>query len=258
MKKVNPFIALLFFFGVMGLKAQEVTLKIPDMVVQPGTVAHVAVQVENFTDVTGIQFSLNWNKDVLQFVGVDNFGLPGVTTEGNFGPAEESEGGKLRFSWYQQELTGVDLADMSTIFSIWFNVVGTLNSSSQVMITDDPIIIEVVGLDGFLPFKVDNGVITVQDPNASKETRTSDFTLFQNNPNPFTETTYISFSLPRSVQAELSIFEPSGKVIFRENRNFAAGITRIPVSRDIFSSAGTYFYTLKTERATATRQLLAQ
>lgn len=257
MKKFYLSLLLFAFFLIASLNAQQVTLKIPDMAVDPGTNVHVAVQVENFEDITGVQFSLNWDSNVLQFIGVDDFGLPDLSVDGNFGTMETANG-KLRFAWFQQSLTGVDLANMSTIFSIWFKAIGAPSSSSQLMISNEPIVIEVVGLNGMLPYDVSNGTITVQGPSANKETQTTDFILFQNSPNPFTEITYISFNMQQSMQAELSIFDSSGKVVFRENKKFTAGLTRIPVSRDIFSGSGNYFYTLKTERATATRQLIAQ
>jgi hypothetical protein len=258
MKKINIFIFFLALLWVTGLNAQQVTFKMPDMSADPGVNIHVDLQVENFQDVTGMQFSINWDSSVLEFIGVDNFGLPDLTYDGNFGAIETAEG-KLRFVWYKQDLTGVDLEDMSTIFSLWFKTIGVPSSTSKVMITNDPIEIEVVGTSGMLPYDVQNsGTITVGGPNSSKETLTNDFVLFQNNPNPFLEMTYISFNLFQNSPAELIIYDPSGKVILKQNMNFAAGMHRIPVSRDIFHSRGAYFYTLKTERATATRQLIVQ
>ena len=257
MKKLNIYTFFLTLLMAAGLNAQQVTLMMPDMAVEPGANVHVDVQVENFDDIAGVQFSINWDKNVLSFIGVDNFGLPDLSVDGNFGTVETS-GGKLRFVWYQQDLSGVTLDDNSTIFSIWFKATGTPNSSTQIAISNEPIVIEVVSVNGMLPYTVDNGTITVQGSTASKETLTTDFVLYQNSPNPFDDITYISFSLEQNMQAELSIFDPSGKVIFKQNKIFATGLNRIPVSRDILQSPGSYFYSLKTEKAIATRQLIAQ
>ncbi len=257
MKKISLSTFLFALFLLSSLNAQEVVLKTPNMSVDPGKNVQAAIQVENFNEVTGLQFSLHWDSNVLQFTGVDNFGLPEMSYVGNFGTTEAANG-TLRFSWYQSALTGVSLADMSSIFSVWFKVIGSSNSVSQLSITDDPTVIEVVGIDSMLPYSISNGAITVLGPSSTQETETVDFILFQNSPNPFVETTYISFNLQQSMQAELTIFDASGKVIFKENKRFDAGLNRIPVNRDIFSGAGAYFYALKTERASAIRQLVAQ
>jgi hypothetical protein len=257
MKKNNVFLLLIALFLTLGLHAQQVMLKTPDMTVVPGANIHLDVQVENFDAITGTQFSINWDANVLEYIGVDNFGLPNVSVEGNFGTLDVSQG-KLRFAWYQQELTGVSLDDMSTIFSVWFKAIGDPNATTQVMITNDPIVIELVGTQGMVPFQIDNGTVTIEGPNSSKESVTQDFVLFQNSPNPFTEITYISFNLQNNTQARLSIYDNSGKVVFQQNRDFNAGLNKIPVSRDLFQSSGSYFYTLETKKAIATRQLIAQ
>ena len=257
MKKLNVCLVLTALFFGIGVQAQQVMLKTPDMTVVPGANIHLNVQVENFDGITGTQFSVNWDAGVLEFIGVDNFGLPNVSVDGNFGTLDVSEG-KLRFAWYQQELTGVTLDDMSTIFSVWFKAIGNPSATTQVMITNDPIIIEVVDTQGTVPFLIDNGTITIEGPNASTETITQDFVLFQNSPNPFKEVTYISFNLENNTQARLSIYDNTGKAIFQQNRIFNAGLNKIPVSRDLFQSSGSYFYTLETKKAIATRQMIAQ
>lgn len=257
MKKNNVYLVFLALLFTAGLQAQQVTLKTADMVVAPGANVHLDVQVEDFEVIIGTQFSINWDPAVLEYISVDNFGLPNVSLDGNFGAMDVSEG-KLRFIWYQQELTGVTLDDMSTIFSVWFKAVGDPSTSSQVMITSDPIDIEIVDPQGVVPYVVNNGTVTIEGANASNETITQDFILFQNSPNPFTDITYISFNLQQPANGQLVIHNGAGKVIFQQNGVFNTGLNRIPVSRDLFQTAGSYFYTLKTKRAVATRQLIAQ
>lgn len=257
MKKINIYSIVFALFFSVGLQAQQVMLMTSAMNnVEPGANIHLDVQVANFTQVTGTQFSMNWDANVLQFVGIDNFGLPGLSLDGNFGTLDVSQG-KLRFAWYQQELTGVTLNDMSTIFSVWFKTISEPPASTQVTISNDPIVVEVVGVQGVLNYEIENGMITFAGVNASTETITEDFVLFQNSPNPFTDLTYISFNLDAGTQARLSIYDQSGKSILQQNRFFNAGFHKIAVNRDLFQNSGMYFYTLETKRAIATRQLIA-
>ncbi|TAK43753.1 MAG: T9SS type A sorting domain-containing protein [Saprospiraceae bacterium] len=257
MKKYHVYSTVFALFFSFALVAQEVTLKTPDMVVEPGTNIHLDIQVENFNLITGVQFSLNWNPDVLEYIGVDNFGLPNMSTEGNFGTTEV-EAGKLRFAWYQLELTGITLADMEAVFSVWFKVIGAPNAAADLLITNSPIVVEVVGTQGMLPFNIQNGNITVAGPNASTETFTTDFVLFQNSPNPFTSITYINFDLNKSTLAHLSIYDNAGRVVYKNSEFYSSGSHAIPIRRDLFQSAGTYLYSLRTDQGTATRQMIVQ
>jgi len=261
MKKFNIYSTILAFLFSSALVAQDVTLKTPDMVVAPGDNIHVDVQVENFNLIAGLQFSTNWNQNVLEYIGVDNFGLPNMSTAGNFGTTEV-EAGILRFSWFDQAQTGVTLSDMQSIYSIWYKVVGEPGTNAQLTISNSPIEIEITtNVDDstvVLPVIVENGDITIQDPNASTETYTLDFVLFQNSPNPFTNITYINFDLNRSTQAHLSIYDNTGKVVYENSEYYSSGSHSIPIRRNLFQSAGTYLYSLRTDQGTATRQMIIQ
>lgn len=250
-----PLILSLFALGT--LNAQEVGLKIPNMEVDPDATISLDLQVEDFELITGLQFSVNWDPAVLKFVNVDNFGLPGLTSEANFGLLQVDLG-IMRFAWYQSELTGVTLDDMATIFSIKFKVIGSPNSSTQVKITNQPIVVEVVSTSGMMPYNIQNGTITVMGPNSSLETFSDDFVLYQNSPNPFTDVTFIRFDLNQSTHAHLSIYDQSGRVVYTKNDFYTAGSHVISVEKSLFQSVGTYFYTLQTVNGEATRQLVVQ
>ncbi len=257
MKKFYLPLIVLSLFAFCSLQAQQVTLKTPDMEAEPNANIHLDLLVEDFEMITGVQFSLNWDPNVLEFVGVDNFGLPGMSTEGNFGTLETDKG-MLRFIWYQQEVTGVSLPDMSPIFSVWFKVIGTPNAKTQVAITDQPIVIEVVGVNGMLPHQVENGTVTVMDPNASTEVHATDFVLFQNSPNPFTDVTQVRFDLQTSTKAHLSIYDQRGREVYSQQGQYAAGSHYLTLYRDQFASAGTYLLVLKTANGSAAMQLVVQ
>ncbi|MCB0520803.1 MAG: T9SS type A sorting domain-containing protein [Lewinellaceae bacterium] len=261
MKKINTLTILLTLLLSVSLAAQSVTLKTPEMIVQPQETFKLKVQVEDFKDVVAAQFALYWDSNVLQFKGLQDFGLPDmVANEPTFSLMSVSEG-KLRFSWNDLLATGVSVADMSTLFSINFKVIGPLYSNSVIQIAGDSIPtyfpIEIATNNGILDVDISTGNVLVGGVNATTESVTEDFTLYQNSPNPFTDVTYITFNLNSSTQAQLSIYDNAGRVIFDQNAMFAAGKHSIPVKREMFQSSGAYFFTLKTQNATATRQLIA-
>ena len=264
MKKSNVFSLLFLLLFAFSVTAQTLQLDTkPDKVVQEGEVFSVDVKVSDFTEIVSCQFAVFWNPQVLQYIGVNNHNLPDVNAD-NLNAMFANEG-KLRFNWYDPSTTvaGVSMDNDEPIFSIQFKAVGGPAMSSMVEVSSDEAIpvfpLEFVNAEGVeVSALIQSGRVTIDGVNASKETITQDFTLFQNNPNPFRTETNISFNLNQSSFAQLSIHDHAGKVVFERYADFAAGLHTIQVSRDLFSSAGSYFFTLKTENATATRQLVVQ
>lgn len=266
MKISNVFVFFLTYLFSIGLNAQTVNLTTPDMTVQQGDYFDMEVRIENFDEIISLQFAVFWDETVLDFQGVTDYNLPEVDISANeqnymlYGHL-----GKLRFFWFDPDPTfsGVTLDDGTAIFKIQFKAIGSNASTSLVEVAADPDIpplpLEFVNAAGQeVDIDINVGVVTIDGVNASEESVTQDFTLFQNNPNPFTDLTNISFHLKQSSKTKLSIYDHSGKVVFERNENFTSGLHTIQVNRDLFTSAGSYFFTLKTENATATRQLVVQ
>lgn len=267
MRKIFISSLLLTFFGAINLCAQAVNLSVPDMTVDPGESFKVDIKASDFNAIEGMQLAIFWNPEIIQFQTISNInpGLPEFSPTDNFN-LMHTTAGRLRVIWYWFDISGngVTLDNDATLFSLNFKAVGEQGTNSPVEITKDTIGnppldiqasrngVENVGVN------IDNGVVTISGTNASYETYTQDFTLFQNSPNPFTDITYISFNLNIATDAQLSIYDASGKVIFQQNKKYAAGLHRIPVNRDMLAGAGSYFYALKTESATATRQFILQ
>ncbi|RMG96596.1 MAG: HYR domain-containing protein, partial [Chloroflexi bacterium] len=122
------------------------------------------IQVENFTDITSLQFSINWDPAVLSYNSTSNLILSG----GLFGTADVANG-KLTFSWFDaaNPTTGTTLADGTTIFTINFSVVAPAGANTNVQITNDPLTIEATQAQGgvpvFVPVNTTNGTTNIVD-----------------------------------------------------------------------------------------------
>ncbi|MEL6140972.1 MAG: cohesin domain-containing protein, partial [Bacteroidota bacterium] len=83
-----------------------------------GETVCVDMEVENFTELSDVQFTLNYDPAVLSFAQTNNFGLSSVN-QSNFtvGPA-----GTITFNWSSAVPNGESLADGSTLFSLCFTV----------------------------------------------------------------------------------------------------------------------------------------
>jgi hypothetical protein len=82
-----------------------------------------------------------------------------------------------------------------------------------------------------------------------------EYHLYQNIPNPFTDGTIISFSLPGQEQVRLAIYDIAGKQVFEYTSLMEGGYHEIPVKASSLKHPGIYYYTLYTSTASFTRKM---
>ncbi len=102
----------------------------------PGEQVTLAITLNGFEDVNGVQFSLDWNPDVLEYESVGNFGLPGLGPA-NFETSEEdAEQGRRAVVWSSG--TPVTVDDGTAMFEVTFTGVGEDGESTDVLFADEP------------------------------------------------------------------------------------------------------------------------
>ena len=239
--------------AIFSLSAQ-VTITTPNMDVDPNSTINLDVKVASTDSIVGMQFTLKWDPAVLNFQQVADLALPSTMGLGNhFG---DLGNGVLTFVWTEESLEGIPLGDNATIFTVEYKVIGPNSSSTLIEITDSPTLIEVATSNNVLDVTLDLGTVNV-GTTSSTESFTTDFTLYQNTPNPVTDFTNITFELNNRTDADLSIYDTTGKLILVQSTN-GSGLQTITIQREAFPAAGTYFYELKTDNAIARRKLIVQ
>ncbi len=252
MKKFNTIFALVLLAAIQ-LTAQ-VTLITPEMVADKGTSIQYPVKVSSAESIVGMQFTVKWDSTILQYDSIYQIHLPSTMGKSNhFGNLGN---GVLTFVWTEESLQGMVLGDDAVIFTIEFLVIGPHCSKTNIEIIEDPTLIEFATSDDVLNYELSIGSVSVDKEVFTTETRTTDFTLFQNSPNPVTTFTNISFELNKRTDADLSIYDTTGKKIYEHKSTYGNGTQTIYISRDVFPAAGAYFYELKTDNAIARRKLL--
>ena len=146
-------------FTATGTGGASLRLIGSDEVGASGEDVCVEISVRNFNNITGMQFSLNWDAAFLNYTGVGAFNLNGLS-EGSFN-ADNVADGKLVLQWLEPGSSGITLPNDTRIFHVCFNITGTTGSRT-VQFTDDPVAIEVVeaGGSGVTTTKKD-GTVTV-------------------------------------------------------------------------------------------------
>ncbi len=137
-----------------------------------GDLICVDFAVNGFDNLTSMQFSVNWDSDILQFEDVivlDNLVNLSESGFGKPGDSAEVPPGALTVSWNfvdPSSNTGISLEDGTNIFQICFRVIGPCESGSDITFTSSPTLIEVTNTveEGFeLTVTSDPGSIQVGD-----------------------------------------------------------------------------------------------
>jgi len=138
----------------------QVVLNLPDFTVSCDDVITVPVTVENFTDLSGLSFSLEWDPSVFEYV--DNSAMPQLTPDPILN-VDNTANGALGFAWVNIA-NGTTITDGSTIFSFQLKVIGTV-SSSNINFASEPI--EIAAFDDAIngqTVNLNNGEITIANP----------------------------------------------------------------------------------------------
>ncbi|MCP4235349.1 MAG: hypothetical protein GY770_17485, partial [Aestuariibacter sp.] len=97
------------------------TINVSNETVAQGASVCVEVSADDFIDIIGAQFTINYNASALTFDNVDAFNLPGMNAS-NFG---NPTAGTLTFSWLDNTFAGVTVPAGTVIFEACFTASGS-------------------------------------------------------------------------------------------------------------------------------------
>jgi len=82
------------------------------------------------------------------------------------------------------------------------------------------------------------------------------FELYQNQPNPFINKTFIGFHLPLATEATLTIYDETGRMVYTQKGDFAKGYNSIAIDRALLNTTGMLYYKLETSTDSATKKMI--
>ncbi len=106
----------------MTLSAQP-TINISNATANNGETVDINITANNYTDYISLEFTLNWDPTILNFVSVSNLtnGLPGFTEQSSI---NLQQNGILNVVWFESNITPTSLPSGTTVFTISFEVTG--------------------------------------------------------------------------------------------------------------------------------------
>lgn len=264
MKKLGSagFSCVIFISMALFLQAQTFpTIIAPTEKVEPNTIYEADVKVANFQNIIGAQFTIVWDSTILKFKDAKNFLFEATALTEAFGETKVSSG-LLAFIWVDAQLREQNLADSTTLFSIEFDVIGALNSTTSIRFTDDVAGREVATrAEGQVQAAYHDGTVTVMGNTTNVSIYNSaphKIQVKNSFPNPFHDFTNIHIEVKETTNARLVISNVQGQTVFEAQRTFQSGTNILTLTKDMFPSAGIYQYSLIGTDFTVTQKLIFQ
>lgn len=137
------------------------TLIASDVVAAKGEEICVEVKTKDFEQILSMQYSMNWNPNILKFKDIRNYGLDGMSIQ-SFG-MHMVQKGTLTFSWYDPALRGFSKTDGTRLYSVCFEAVGEPGSKSRFEFSGKPTQVEVANsASQFLDLKTTGGEVKIE------------------------------------------------------------------------------------------------
>ncbi|MEQ1747294.1 MAG: T9SS type A sorting domain-containing protein [Saprospiraceae bacterium] len=239
--------------------AKPLVWRVRDRVLQAGQTVDLDFSVVNFTDIAAFQHGMRFDPTVLEFqnVTVTNTNIS-LDAEGNFGTYQIAAG-ELRTLWSVAQ--GSTLPGVQPMYRVRFKVLRSGMKVSDVL-SFDPAVLAATAYTTdlaqrqvqlvFADYK-NTGLPKIGDP---AWTADSGFDLLQNRPNPFSDRTAIGFILPSACDAQLRVFDLSGRELWRSDKSYPAGYSEEIIRfDDLGTAAGMLFYELTTPQGKQTRKM---
>ncbi len=202
-----------------------------------GDVVNMNIRAEELSRVSGMQFTLNFDPQVIDVKNIEGNALN--ITDKNIGWNRAGEG-IITFSWNNEE--GQDLNEVMTIQFV-ANKAG--NTADLFSVTSD-----VTHAEAY------NGEMETMEIRLRNAGEVDGYALYQNTPNPFSATTNIQFRLPVASVVNFKVYDVTGKILKQVNKEFAAGINTISIDKTNLGQGGVLYYQIEAGEFTATRKMV--
>ena len=222
--------------------SKTLALYTADQKIESGKEVIVPVVVTKADAISGMQFTLSFDADVLAVTSIDPAGIN--INDSHLGFSKTADG-ILTISWNDAKIT--NLKENQTLFNITFiarndgKLADVLKVNSEVTVAE--------------AYNVENKVMNVAFNVESRDKSVTGYDLKQNTPNPFKEASIIGFDLPGDMPATMTVYDVSGKVIKSVQIQGAKGYNTFEINKSELHT-GILYYTLKAGEFNATKKMV--
>lgn len=239
---------------------EVLTFDIKDQTLVPEKTIEIAFASKDFQNIASYQFALGFDQSKLSFLSAEKADSEPLNSL-SIGTSGANRG-QLRFSWFSMTGEGVDAA-REDIFVLKFKAKAAAGSLKDLIWLDKDLLSSVAHTPEAEAMDIDlnfTGNAVTQPsrplpPPFGQQWETGDYTLFQNQPNPFVDVTVIKFDLPRSMDIQMDIYDGMGALVRQFRGQYSRGVNQLNLEKGNLAP-GTYYYTLKTEDFVATKSMI--
>ncbi len=223
----------------------KVFLSTDNMSYKTGELVAVPLRVDRDADISGIQFTLEFDADNLLFEGIDN-GVVDVE-QNNFALLNNYDG-IMTFSLDDQQ--GITLTNNDLLFTIYFEAKQSSSVSEDINISSKVTRAEAYNTDSeVLDINFVTRILTADGSYDGLE-------VFQNEPNPFSTETTIAFYIPESQKVNLTVYDAAGKVLVQESNDYKSGMNEFRLSSDQLTADGILIYRIESGSSSMTKKMI--
>jgi len=223
-------------YGIETRNGEIIDLQIDNIKLNKGNTYEIPVYGNEFDNVLGAQFTMGI--EGLEVLDIK----PGMlnVNENNYNIVK----GNLVFSWNTAQ--SINASETEPLFIMV--VKSNINSDLMNILNIN---------DNIAKSEVYTGEeLEINDLRLDFRNYDMKYTLYQNEPNPFSESTIIGFTLPEANNYDLTIFDLSGRIVKEYNSEGKSGFNRIKVSKKDIGLPGVYYYKLKSGNFTDTKKMI--
>ncbi|MEL6867292.1 MAG: T9SS type A sorting domain-containing protein [Bacteroidota bacterium] len=218
-------------------------LWIADQELKAGEEYRIPVRSDAFSNISGLQLSWQADMEAMEWLGVSGSERIGMRS-GNFG-LRLMDQGVITCSWHQWEKQA--LADEQVLFELKIRAKSNARLSEVLQLST-----------AYTPAEAYTHTDDWLQPQLrfdDSKVQANAFQLFQNQPNPFRETTVIAFQLPEASPTTLRIYDAAGRLIYTDRAAYQAGYHEVNIHRSDLPDRGVLYYQLETPQHLAIRKM---
>ena len=200
-----------------SLKNSNLIFEIPELSAVSGDVISVPIRAYEFSSLSGLQFTLEWDKTVLSYAGTINQQL-----EMSFGQTQINNG-MLSGLWSTENPDGYNIDNGAVMFEVLFEVIGSTGFYSEIQFSSQMTSLEAYNtVPEEIAISVIDGIVNIENPSNYINYNNAEF--YANvHPNPFSDYINILFTIPDNEFLTIEIFDIYGKKVEDLSNYFTIG-----------------------------------
>lgn len=210
-------------------------LQYEEIIMNDGEIINIPVRLESNAQIGALSMILNYDEELLDIKEI-------VMNNDNSNLIYNAKNGELRISWFDISPLNMNAGDI--LFTV--NCELLTNNINDLLLNE--VLFEVDGnsvISDSKGDKISNLNISIPKLQISAEQKYNEFTLNNNYPNPFSNTTEISYTIPYQGKVKLQVYNLLGEIVdvlIDHNQN--AGNYKFTFDGSKLNS-GIYYYTLE-------------